>query len=95
MDGIEATANAASEADSAAPKAKDIAILRLEKCRDCQVKVHELKDELIEAFKQHYHLALGNDELLSELKGTKDDCERRIRELTPRHLARDRSNQGA
>jgi hypothetical protein len=95
VDGIEATAKAATKADSAASKVKDVAVLCLEKYRECQVKVYELKDGLIEASKKGYQLALVNDELSRELKEMKDNYECMIRELTPCHFARDWSNHGA
>ena len=67
----------------------------LEKVRECEDKISEFQDKLILESQERYKLALENEVLEMTIKEMKDDYKKRIRDLTPRIIARDWNKNGA
>lgn len=95
VSGLAAAADDASQSNMTACGAKAVASQRLDKLRECQAEVTKLQDGLILESKERYRLALDNEVLEMQMQELKDDYERRIRELTPRVLAKDWTKKGA
>ena len=95
ISGFAAAGKDVSKSNMAAEDARATASRRLEQARECQEKISELQDCLILESQERYKLALDNEVLKMTMQEMKDDYERRIRELTPRILARDWNKKGA
>ena len=95
ISGFAAAGKDVSKSNMAAEDARATASRRLEQARECQEKISELQDRLILESQERYKLALDNEVLKMTMQEMKDDYERRIRELTPRILARDWNKKGA
>jgi len=85
----------ASKSNMAAADSEATASCRLEKVRECQDKISELRDQLISESRERYKLALDNEVLEMTMQEMKDDYKKRLRDLTPRIIARDWNKKGA
>jgi len=95
VSGFAEAAQDVAKSNIAVEDAEATASRRLKKVRECQEKISELRDRLIFESKERCKLSLENEVLEMKMQEMKNDYERRIRDLTPRILARDWNKKGA
>ena len=94
VSGFAEAAQDVAKSNIAVEDAEATASRRLKKVRECQEKISELRDRLIFESKERCKLSLENEVLEMKMQEMKNDYERRIRDLTPRILARDWKKRG-